>query len=109
EAYLGLYDFAKARQNYENALIYFHDYQPAIDGLAKLEAAQFAIRKTDTTGPEIEILEPTTMRGLIVVVINNTVMVRGLAKDSSGLKEVLINGVAVYFQEDGNFWGSVTL
>lgn len=109
EAYIGLNDLVNAKQSYETALLYFPDYEPAINGLAKLEGNQAAVRQTDKTGPEIKILEPTNMRGLKVVASSNDMMIKGLAADPSGLKGVLINGVAVYAKEDGNFWGSVSL
>lgn len=109
EAYLSLNDYTNARKSYETALIYYENYQPAINGLANLEVAQIAVRKNDKAGPEIKILEPTNMRGLIVVSGENNIMVKGLANDASGLKEVIINGIKVYAKEDGNFWGSVAL
>jgi tetratricopeptide (TPR) repeat protein len=109
EAYLGLKDFANARKSYETALIYYPDYEPAVNGLAKLEGNQIVARKTDKTGPDIKILEPTNMRGLKVVTAGKDVMIKGLASDPSGLKEVTINDTKVYAKEDGNFWGSVML
>ncbi|RZL45360.1 MAG: hypothetical protein EOP00_17605 [Pedobacter sp.] len=109
EAYLGIKDFASAKKDYEAALIYSPDYEPALTGLAKLEGNQIVARKTDKTGPEIKILEPTNMRGLKVVAAGKDLMIKGLAADPSGLKEVVINGTKVYTKEDGNFWGAVIL
>ncbi|MBB2144381.1 hypothetical protein GM921_02695 [Pedobacter sp. LMG 31464] len=109
EAYLGLNDLVNAKQSYETALLYFPDYSPAINGLAKLEGNQVTIRKTDKTGPEIKILEPTNTRGLKIVAAGKDVMIKGMALDPSGLKSVTINGLSVYVKEVGDFWGTVPL
>jgi tetratricopeptide (TPR) repeat protein len=109
ETYILLNDISAAKRDFEAALIFNPDYQPALEGLAKLEGNQIVARKTDKTGPEIKILEPTNMRGLKVVTAGKDAMIKGLASDPSGLKEVTINGTKVYAKEDGNFWGSVML
>jgi len=109
EAYLGLNDLVNAKQNYESALLYFPNYEPALSGLAKLEGNQATIRKIDKTGPEIKISEPTITRGLKVVASGDNVMIKGIALDPSGLKSVTFNGQSVYSKEAGDFWGSITL
>ncbi|WP_285058851.1 caspase family protein [Pedobacter ginsengisoli] len=109
EAYIGLKDFVLAKKDYEAALVLAPDYQPALDGLAKLEGSQAVARKTDKTGPEIKILEPANMRGLIVVATGKDIMIKGKAIDPSGLKSATINGLDVYAKEEGDFWGSVIL
>ncbi|MBB2144380.1 hypothetical protein GM921_02690 [Pedobacter sp. LMG 31464] len=109
EAYVGLNDFANAKKDYEAALIFNPDYQPALEGLAKLEGNQVTIRRTDKTGPEIKILEPTNTRGLKIVAAGKDVMIKGMAPDPSGLKSVTINGLSVYVKEVGDFWGTVPL
>ncbi|MES2828450.1 MAG: caspase family protein [Bacteroidota bacterium] len=109
EAYIGLKDFVRAKQDYESALVYMPGYQPAIDGLARLEAKQETERVTDKAAPVIAVTEPSLSRGLKITASNKDVMVKGLASDPSGLKSVTINGIAVYTQENGNFWGNVPL
>ncbi|WP_285060171.1 caspase family protein [Pedobacter ginsengisoli] len=109
EAYAGLKDYANAKKEFEAALVYNPNYQPALDGLAKLEGNQFAALKTDKTGPEIKILEPTNTRGLKIVAAGKDVMIKGMASDPSGLKSITINGQAVYSKETGDFWGTVAM
>ncbi|MES2828451.1 MAG: caspase family protein [Bacteroidota bacterium] len=109
EAYVGIKDFVRAKQDYESALVYMPGYQPAIDGLAKLEAKQETERVTDKTAPVIAVTEPSLSRGLRITASNKDVMIKGLASDPAGLKSVKINGIAVYTQENGNFWGNVPL
>ncbi|MDB5014605.1 MAG: Caspase protein [Daejeonella sp.] len=108
-AYEGLKDLLKARKDYEAALIYNPDYEPALNGLARLEGRVITERKTDKIPPVISITEPSVSRGLKVTSSGKDIMVKGLAKDASGLKSVSINGKAVYSKEEGDFWGSVQL
>lgn len=109
EAYIGLKDYVSARKDFESALLFNANYQPALDGLAKLESSQIVERRTDKAGPEIKILEPIANRGLEVVAAGKDIMIKGIASDQSGLKEVLLNGSKIYAKEDGNFWGSAVL
>ncbi len=109
EAYEGLKEFDKARKDYEAALVYNPDYEPAIIGLARLEGHIITERKTDKTPPLITITEPAVTRGLIVKAIGSDAMIKGSATDPGGLKSVTINGEKVYSQEGGTFWGNVTL
>jgi tetratricopeptide (TPR) repeat protein len=108
-AYAAMGDIINAKKDYERALVYNQNYQPALEGLATLEGKQIADRRTDKTGPEIKILEPTNKRGLKVVASGKDVMVKGIASDPSGIQEVSMNGQKIYAKEDGNFWGSVSL
>ncbi len=109
ESYEGLKDYAKARKDYEAALVYNADYEPAINGLARLEGRIITERKTDKAPPQITITEPAVTRGLIVKAVGNDVMIKGNAADPGGLKSVTINGEKVYSQEGGIFWGSIAL
>jgi len=109
EAYEALKENAKAKKDYEAALVFYPDYEPAITGLARLEGRIIAERKSDKTPPQIVITEPTVARGLIVKAVGNDVMIKGTAMDPGGLKSVTINGEKVYSQEGGTFWGSVVL
>ncbi|MBC7914694.1 MAG: caspase family protein, partial [Pyrinomonadaceae bacterium] len=109
EAYVGIKDFVNARKDYEAALVYNPNYEPALDGLAKLESNQIVEIRKDKTGPEIKILEPTNTRGLKIVAAGKDVMIKGMASDPSGLKSVTINGLSIYVKEAGDFWGTVAL
>ncbi len=109
EAYMLKKDFTKARENFEAALIYKSDYIPAQNGLAKLEGKIITERRTDKTPPVIILTEPTVTRGLKVTSSGFDVMFRGTASDPSGLKSVVINNTNVYAQENGSFWGTITL
>jgi tetratricopeptide (TPR) repeat protein len=110
EAYVGLKDFTNAKKDFQAALLYEPDYEPALTGLAQLEGRAISDRRKDKTPPEIFILEPNMVsRGLKITASGTNYMVKGLAKDSFGIKTVTINGNAVYSKEDGNFWGNVTL
>ena len=110
EAYSGLKDFANAKKDFQSALVYEPDYEPALTGLAQLEGRTITERRKDKTPPEIFILEPNMVsRGLKITASGTNYMIKGLAKDSFGIKTVTINGNPVYSKEDGNFWGNVTL
>jgi tetratricopeptide (TPR) repeat protein len=109
EAHLALGNFVKARQDYQAALIYNADFEPAISGLIRLESSMITERKTDKEGPKIIITEPAVNRGLKVSSSGTEVMIKGKASDASGLKGVSLNGIAIYAQEDGVFWGSLPL
>jgi tetratricopeptide (TPR) repeat protein len=109
EAYAGLKNYTQAKKDYEAALIFYPGYEPAVNGLAKLEGKIETERITDKTPPVVSISEPTNMRGLKIVVTGKDVLIKGMAIDPSGLKSVSINGNNVYAQEDGNFWGTVML
>ncbi len=109
DAFAGLNEFDKAKDQYNIALLYYPAYQPAIDALAKLESGHEQIIAADKTPPEINITEPTPARGLKVITAGNNVMVKGLATDPSGIKEVTVNGLKVYSQTSGAFWGDVAM
>ncbi len=110
EAYEGMGDFVNAKKDFESALVYEAEYEPALTGLARLEGRVISERRKDKTPPEILITEPSQLsRGLNVTIAGNDVMIKGIAKDSFGIKSVTINGNAVYAKEDGNFWGNALL
>lgn len=108
-AYEGLNNPSKAKKDYESALIYNPEYEPALNGLARLEGKVITERKTDKTPPTIVISEPSASRGLKVVGSGKDMMVRGMATDPSGLKSVSINGIVVFSKEGGDFWGVTPL
>ena len=109
QAYAGLKLYEKAKADYEQALLYNQHYEPAIIGLAKLEANLVTERKTDKTVPQIAITEPSQNRGLKISNTGSNLMIKGQASDPSGIKNVEINGVIVFSQPDGAFWGSMPL
>ena len=109
ESNIGLGDLIQARKDYESALIYNPSYEPAINGIAKLEGKMIIERKADKMPPVIVITEPALARGLIITGSGNDIMVKGMATDPSGLKSVSINGAGVYSKEGGDFWGGVQL
>jgi tetratricopeptide (TPR) repeat protein len=107
DAYAGLGEKEKARTNYNIALLYYPNYKPAIDGITALEIKSETDKLTDKSGPEILILVPAT-RGFEIVA-KNDMLIKGIAKDLSGLKEVYLNGTKIYSQTDGNFWGNAVI
>ncbi|MBK9660166.1 MAG: caspase family protein [Chitinophagaceae bacterium] len=109
EAYEALKENEKARKDFEAALVFYPDFEPAIIGLARLESRIITERKTDKVPPQITITEPAVTRGLIVKAVGNDVMIKGNAADPGGLKSVTINGEKVYSQEGGTFWGNIAL
>ncbi|MBK6992320.1 MAG: caspase family protein [Chitinophagaceae bacterium] len=109
EAYEGLKEFENAKKDYEAALIYYPDYEPALNSLARLEGRIITERLTDKIAPQIIITEPLAARGIIIEAAGNEVMIKGIATDPGGLKSVTINGEKVYSQEGGTFWGNAVL
>jgi tetratricopeptide (TPR) repeat protein len=109
EAYVGLNDYVNARKDFEAALLFNPNYQPALEGLTMLESKQIVEKKSDKIGPVIRILEPTNTRGLKIVATSNEVFIKGIANDPSGLQSVKFNGQKVFSKEEGDFWGSIAL
>ncbi len=109
DAYAGLNQFEKAKDNYNIALLFNPDYEPAIAALTKLESSIATTTSSDKTPPKIAVTEPSVKRGLQVTTAGSDIMVRGVAEDPSGLKSVSINGQNVYAQASGNFWGNIVL
>ncbi len=109
DAYAGLQQFEKAKDNYTISLLSYPDYKPAITALANLESVIAKGTLADKIPPVINLLEPSPQRGLIVTSTGTTAMIKGLATDPSGIKAVTINGQPVYSQPGGDFWGEVTL
>jgi tetratricopeptide (TPR) repeat protein len=109
DAYAGLQKYDKAKDNYTISLLSNPEYQPAIDGLAKLKVVYATEVATDKTPPIISLLEPSPKRGLKLTSASTNVMVKGIANDPSGIKEVFINGQKIYSQNGGDFWSDVAL
>ena len=109
EAYEGLKEFDKAKKDYEAALVYYSEYELALNGLARLEGRIITERLTDKVPPQIIITDPVSAKGVIIEATDGEVVIKGTATDPGGLKSVTINGEKVYSQEGGDFWGNVVL
>lgn len=109
DAYKGLKQYDKAKDFYNLSLLIDPDYQLAVSAMANLESLVATTISTDKNPPTIVITEPAVNRGLEIVSAGNDILVKGIAADPSGLKSVTINGIPVYAQKDGNFWGNIPL
>jgi len=109
DAYAGLKQFEKAKDHYNLSLLYYPEYEPAQKALVQLESVIATTTSTDKSPPKITILEPSVSRGLEVIATANDILVKGVALDPSGLKSVTINGLSVYAQPGGDFWGNINL
>ncbi|HEY0667073.1 MAG TPA: caspase family protein [Sphingobacteriaceae bacterium] len=109
DAYTGLKEYSKARENYAISLLYYQNYKPTQDALAALSRLQDAEIGADKTAPVITITSPETRRGLKVTRSESEQTIRGIAADPAGIQSVTINGQAAYVQDAGDFWASVTL
>ena len=109
DIYAGLNNYEKARDYYNISLLYYPEYKPSMVALTALEVKYANETSADKTAPIILITEPAPNRGLEIVFAGNDILVKGTAADPSGLKSVTINGLVVYAQTDGNFWGNVPL
>jgi hypothetical protein len=109
DAYTGLKLYEKARDNYTIALLSNPDYEPAATALANLETIYTTETFTDKTAPLISLLEPSPKRGFKLLSTHSEIMIKGIAADPSGIREVTINSKIVYSQAGGDFWGDVLL
>lgn len=109
DAYTGLLQFEKARDNYNISLLTNPDYEPTKEAIVKLETIIGTTVSTDKTAPTINLLEPSPKRGLKVTTASANVLIKGIANDISGIKEVSINAKIVYAQKSGDFWGEIPL
>jgi tetratricopeptide (TPR) repeat protein len=109
DAYAGLQQFEKAKDNYNLSLLFYPEYEPAQKALLQLGSQVAVVLETDKTAPEIKITEPAVNRGLEIVASGNDILIKGFAIDPSGLKSVSINGLSVYAQPSGDFWGNIPL
>ena len=109
DAYTGLKQFSKAKDYYTLSLLHYPENDKVIKALATME--QMAARETslDKTPPIIALTEPAPSRGIKVVAAGANFMVKGTATDISGIKEVFVNGVKMFFLPSGEFWGDVPM
>jgi tetratricopeptide (TPR) repeat protein len=109
DAYTGLEQYEKAKDAYTISLLSYPEYKPTQQAILKLESLIATTITTDKTAPEIKITEPAVNRGLEIVASGNDILIKGFAIDPSGLKSVSINGLSVYAQPTGDFWGNIPL
>jgi tetratricopeptide (TPR) repeat protein len=109
DAYTGLQQFEKAKDNYNISLLTNPEYEPTKEAIVKLETIIGTSVSSDKTAPTINLLEPSPKRGLKVTTASANVLIKGIANDISGIKEVSINSKIVYAQKSGDFWGEVPL
>ncbi len=110
ECYEKTGDVKNAKKKYEAALLYEPDYEPALQGLARLEGRINVNVRKDKTPPEIIVTEPTgATKGIGITTADSIVMIKGIALDSFGIKSVTINGNPVYLKEEGDFWAGITV
>ena len=107
DAYVGLNELKKARNQYEISLSFHPDYRDAVIAMKSLDEHIALQEKTDQSPPELKITEPLTGSDRVVYAEDGSIVIKGYVKDISGVKEVLINGKAAYFQDNGLFWGRV--
>jgi tetratricopeptide (TPR) repeat protein len=109
DAYTGLEQYERAKDAYTTSLLSYPEYKPTQQAILKLESLIATTITTDKTAPEIKITEPSVNRGLEIVASGNDILIKGFAIDPSGLKSVSINGLSVYAQPTGDFWGNIPL
>jgi len=68
-----------------------------------------AQKTEDTLPPVIIITSHETSRGIIPVPMATSVLVEGIARDDSGIREVLINNVRAQVDANGKFAANITL
>ncbi|MGD8366789.1 MAG: caspase family protein [Desulfobacterales bacterium] len=93
----------EASRRLETALRLKPDYPQALELRAKLA------RALDRDGPKIELFEPAGRRGIQVTYGGETLSVRGVAIDKSGVAWVRINQLEASTDEDGNFLKDVPI
>lgn len=109
DAYTGLKEYEKAKDNYNISLLTNPEYEPTKEAIVKLETIIGTSVSSDKIAPTINLLEPSPKRGLKVTTASANVLIKGIANDISGIKEVSINSKIVYAQKSGDFWGEVPL
>lgn len=102
--------FKEAGEIYEQALV-INNFQPDVkDAIASLKKTTDIIAVNDKTPPEIQLISPSTDRGLQVVAGQSLTQVIGKAKDLSGIASVSVNGkIVTKIEEDGLFVTNISL
>jgi hypothetical protein len=75
DAYAGLQQFEKAKDNYNLSLLFYPEYEPAQKALLQLGSQVAVVLETDKTAPAILITEPAPNRGLEIVSAGNDILV----------------------------------
>jgi tetratricopeptide (TPR) repeat protein len=85
--------------------------QPDVnEALKRISQKQNLAKQKDNTQPVIELISPQIARGLQIVKNETKIEIVGRAKDESGIKNVIVNGVQVQkVEEDGLFLTSIVL
>lgn len=87
-----LNDAQSALRDFEQALRLDPEHPPAKQGLESAKAALNT--RIDTKGPQIEITAPVLTRGMEIMTLDQEVTITGKATDESGVRSVMINGIA---------------
>jgi hypothetical protein len=92
-----------ASRHLETALRIKPDYPQALELKEKLD------RALDRDGPKIMLFEPAVPRGIKPLYREETISVRGIAADKSGVSWVRINQLEAPIDESGNFLKDVSI
>lgn len=65
--------------------------------------------KADRKPPSITIISPEVKRGVRITLREETILVKGIAEDESGVSAVKVNGQSAEFDDSGNFSAEVRL
>ena len=87
----------QANQYIKKSLSIRRDYPKAVELNNKIEKAR------DSEGPKIILYEPSAHRGMKVIHKYETITVRGIAIDKSGVAWIKINQLEASLDENGNF------
>lgn len=109
DAYTGLEKYDKAFDHYKISLLCYPDFRPAKEAMASLEVMRMKGVLADKEPPTVTITEPSPKRGLKIVTADNHAMIKGIANDAFGVKEVSVNGQKMFVQSSGDFWGDVPM
>ncbi|MBT3368081.1 MAG: tetratricopeptide repeat protein [Nitrospina sp.] len=96
-------DFDEASRYLNRSLDIRGDYPKSLDLKSKIKKAR------DTSGPKIILYEPSTRRGLNLVSQGQTISVRGMATDKSGISWVKVNKMDAPVDKHGNFLKDVPI
>jgi len=96
-------DFDEANRYLNKSLDIRGDYPKSLGLKSKIE------KERDTNGPKIILYEPSTRRGLNLVSQDQTISVRGIATDKSGVSYVKVNKLDTPVDRHGNFLKDVPI
>ena len=98
-------DLDEASRNLKKSLSIRGDYPKSLELKRKIDQA------SDKDGPKIILFEPATRRGMRVIhkYKSETVAVRGIATDKSGVSWVRLNKLDTSVDRRGNFLGDISI